>query len=271
MPFAPVIAIEATPPAPKAPPALVATVTQKNGESAIRSVAVVFPKAFTYNEAFTVPRCQPPQEAEEACPPESKLGTVKGVSPLAPAEGEVFVTDDLRLVSFVKAAGGLLQFTVTGTITLDPSGGFSVKFEGLPNIALTSLTLDLEGGERALVKNPGTCGDFPFTANFDSFDGDVVTQHPTVSITGCPPRLAITGVRATKRERGVSLRWTASAGTKATQVVLRRTGRTVRTRTVTGTRTRFAKLKPGRYVAILRATADGTRSKATREAFTVSR
>lgn len=271
MPFAPAIALELSTQAPKAPPGIVATVTQAGGESAIRQIDVVFPAGFSYNERFRPPRCLPEQEAEQACPDGSKIGTVSGVSPLASASGNVYVTEDLRLVSFVSAAGGLLRFTVTGTITLDESGGFAVSFAGLPDIALSSLTLDLEDDDLALVKNPARCGDHRFSVTFSSYDGDVTTATPAVAITGCPSKLAVSRVRATRREGGVTLRWQVSPGTESTRVVLRRAGRRVRSRTVTGTSARFASLRPGRYVARLRATAGGRTSAPGRVAFAVRR
>ena len=271
MPFAPAMAMELSTPAPKAPPALVARVTQAPGETAIKTIDVVFPVGFSYNERFAPPRCQPEQEEAEACPPGSKLGTVVGVSPIASATGDVYVTDDLRLVAFTEAVGGLLKFKIQGTITLDPSGGFAVSFAGTPNLPLSSLTLALEGGDLALVKNPSTCGDFRFKATFTSYDDEVTQAAPPVSITGCPPPLRVSALRARAGRRSVRLRWSVTDGADATRVELRRKGRRVRARRVTGTSARFGGLKRGRYVAVLRATDGGRTSSARRVAFTLPR
>lgn len=263
------MALELSTPAPKAAPAIVSRVTQAPGESAIRTATVVFPVGFSYNEAFQPPRCPPEQERAEACPPGSRIGAVSGTSAVASASGDIFITDDLRLISFVRAAGGLVTFKVVGTITLDPSGGFAVTFSGTPNLPLRSFVLALEGGDRALVKNPASCGDYRFDATFTSYDGEVSKAAPAVSVTGCPPTLRVTAVRATAGRRGVRLRWSVSGGTEATRVVLRRRGRQVRARTVRGTALRVRSLRPGRYVAILRATAAGRTSGAKRVAFRV--
>ncbi len=273
MPFAPAIDMELSTAAPKARPAITARVTQKSGESAIKSIQVVFPTGFEYNEQFGPPRCNAPQEADEACPPSSKLGTVSGVSPLATAGGDVFVTTDLRLVSFVSALGGLVSFKVVGDITIDPSGGFAVTFSGTPNLALTSLELKLQGDALGLVKNPATCGEFSFTDHFVSYDGDETTANPSVAITGCEARIALSGLRvSSSRPRAgkpLTLRWKATAATESTTVVLRRAGKRIRSRTVTGTSLRLGRLRAGKYVATLRAGGAGRSSVTKRLAFTV--
>lgn len=276
MPFAPAIAIELSTPAPKAVPAITARVTQKSGESALKDVEVVFPTGFQYNEQFGPPRCNAPQEKDEACPEGSKLGTVSGVSALASAGGDVYVTTDLRLISFVEALGGIVKFKVVGTITIDESGGFAVTFSGTPNLALTSLELKLKGDALGLVKNPATCGDFRFTARFESYDGDTTTGNPIVPITGCQPaRIALSRLRVSpslpKPGKPITLRWKATAATEKTKVVLRRAGRKVFTRTVTGTSLRFASLRSGRYVARLTPSGGGRTATSKRVAFRVAR
>lgn len=271
MPFAPVMALELSTPAPKAPPAIVSTVTQQSGEANIKQVDVVFPVGFVYNERFRPPRCQPREEEAEACPEASKVGTVSGENPIASAAGNVYVTDDLRLVAFVQAAGGAIKFKVVGRTGLAPSGAFTVSFSGTPDLPLSKFVLDLAGDDLSLVKNPAACGDYRFDVTFTSYDGDVAKANPVVPITGCAVPLAVSQVRATRTRRGVSLAWAVTEGTEATRVILRRKGKRVRARTIAGTRTRFKGLKPGRYVARLRGRAGDRRSPTAQLSFKVTR
>lgn len=265
MAFAPDVAIQLADPAPKARSALVATVTQAEGEGAVASLSMAFPRAFGFNERFRPPRCQPEQEALEACPPESRIGTVSAVSAIADATGEVFIADDFRLLVFAEALGGLIEFKVIGTVTATADNSFGVTFSGLPDLPLRSVQFALEGGELALLKNPARCGRYTLPSSFTAHGGETASAEALVSVENCAPALRVRRVRFAAPGR---LRWTVSPATTATQVVVRRGGNVVARRRSARSPVRLD-LEPGRYRAQLTPLAGRRRGPATSLTFRV--
>jgi hypothetical protein len=267
VPFAPAVAIELSTPVPKSAPAITATVTQASGESTISRLAVEFPKAFGYNERFTLPRCGKAAEAAEACPDGSRIGAVSATSPLGAASGSVYITEDFRLVAFASAFGGLVKIKVIGTVSIASTGGFAVGFTGLPDLPLNSVKLALDGGGKGLLKNPARCGTYSLPTKFEAHDGSRAQADPTIAITGCkPPR--VSDVLVAPQGRRVQVLWEATDTTEATQVRLerRRASRwtAVARRKVTSTETAFSGVAPGRYRVKLTALPGG---KTTTRAF----
>lgn len=265
MPFAPVVAIDLSTPAPKAVPAITATVTQATGESTIATLGVEFPRAFGYNEGFTAARCQPVEEAAEACPEASRIGTVSATSPIAPAEGSVYITDDFRIVAFAEALGGLISIKVDGAVTVAPAGGFAITFSGLPDLPLSSVKLALDAGNRGVLKSPARCATYTLPVQFTAHDGSAATAAPEVAIAGCAPPAP---VRAVTARKGI-VTWKVAAGTQATRLTLKRGSRTVSTRRVVGTQTAFKGLDAGRYRVTLRALAAGLSSRPSSATFRI--
>lgn len=179
------VAIELSTPAPKARPALTATVTQADGESAIATLRMTFPKAFGFNERFRPPRCQPDDEEAMTCPEASRVGAIAADSPLGAATGDVYITDDFRLVAFAQALGGLVQIKAEGEVSVTKRGQFAVTFTGLPDLPVRSTTLALEGGDRALLKNPRRCATYRLPARFTSHQDETATATSTVTVSGC--------------------------------------------------------------------------------------
>ena len=267
MPFAPDVAISVADPAPKARSALVATVTQAEGESAVASMSVQFPPAFGFNERFRPQRCQPAQEDERACPPESRVGSISAVSGIAdvPATGGVFIADDFRLLIFADALGGLIEIKAVGEISAKPDNSFGVVFSGLPDLPLRSIELSLEGGDLALLKNPARCGTYTLPSTFKSHQAETVEALPTVAIEGCKPALRVRRVRFAAPGR---LSWKVTPATKATRVVVTRGGDVVARKRVTQPSVELD-LEPGRYRARLTPLAGKRRGPATRTSFRV--
>ena len=261
MPFAPDVAIDLSTRAPKARPAITATVTQAEGESAIKTLGVSFPKAFGYNERFRPPRCLPADEAARSCPAASRIGSVSAVSSVGSASGGVFITDDFRLVAFADALGGLVQIKADGVIDVTESGGFRVSFSGLPDLSLTEVELALDGEDLGLLKSPPTCGTYRLPARFESHDGETSTAEPAVEITGCNP--AIRGLRVGRHVAGrpIHVSWRTTPGTTATRFALqRRRGqrfRTLRAERLPETETSLAPLRAGTYRVKLTALPGG--------------
>jgi hypothetical protein len=264
--FAPAVAIELSTPLPKAPPAIVSTVTQADGESAIQTLTVVFPAAFGFNERFHPVRCQPDDEAARTCPADSRIGAIAAESSFGPAAGNVYIADDFRLIAFADAFNGLVRIKAEGRIAVTPEDGFAVTFSGLPNLPLRAVRLALDGDDKALVKNPARCGTYTLPARATSFEGEQADAAPAVVISGCVA--PVTALRAARSGRSVTLRWTAPEADE-TEVRLRRGAKAVATRRTTASSLRFSSLKPGRYRATVRAFSGGRGSPARTVAFRV--
>lgn len=267
MAFAPDVELELVNPAPRARSALVATVTQVDGESAVAEMSVQFPPAFGFNERFRPPRCQPDEEAERACPPESRIGTVTAVSGLAGVEaaGEVFIADDFRLLIFAEALGGAIEIKAVGTVTAEADNSFGVTFSGLPDLPLRSIELALEGGDLALLKNPARCGTYELPSTFRAHGGETADAASQVTVEGCRPALRVRRLRFAAPGR---LSWKVTPATRATRVLVTRGGDVVARRRVTQSSVQLG-LEPGRYRARLTPLAGKRRGPAASLAFRV--
>jgi hypothetical protein len=268
MAFTPAIAIDFSTHAPRARPAITSTIQTPSGQSPIATVSLAFPRAFGFNEAFHPPRCRSADEANQTCPAGSQIGTISAESQFGPASGNVYITQDFRLVAFASAAGGLVNIKATGTVSVTPEDGFAITFTGLPNLPISSVKLALRDGDLALLKTPASCGTFTLPVVFTSHTGERAEAAPSVAVTGCPP--AITGVTVARGARGATVRWRVAPAGASTEVVLRRGAKTVSRRVTRATHARFASLRPGRYRVALRALAGGGRSPVRTAKFSVA-
>ena len=108
------------------------------------------------------------------CPLASRVGTVQVKTPLLadPLQGEIFVRrPDCAPCNAADAAGGrifglFLQILGPGvvvkqpvSVAVDPSTGqITATVQGTPQLPFSDLTLNLDGGARAIFINPATCG-----------------------------------------------------------------------------------------------------------------
>jgi hypothetical protein len=161
------------------------------------------------------------------CPPASAVGTAEAITPLLPApiKGRVYLAlpgcggPRQNACSEQDAVDGNLYhlYIELGGHELSPSG-VDIKIEGRveanpatgqltvvllnnPELPLSQLTLSLNGGPRALLSNPATCGHATTTAALDAWSAPGTTPGPesqfmpgtadaTASsfyeVTGCP-------------------------------------------------------------------------------------
>lgn len=276
--YAPKLQISLDPATANAPPAITSIVTQQGGETPSKTVTVSFPVGFGPQLGAKVNSCQPADEDRRACPPDTQLGTAHadvsvfglpgafdGTVHLAGVAGANF-----RLVVFLHS-DTLGDQKLVAQASNRPDGGYDTKFDNLPTDALvTSFRLSLAGGEKALLQNPSECGTYTFKAAFVSKQGEQASDSKPVTITGCraktPRPLALSGV--TLRRDGL-VRFSLSAAAAGT-VTVKRGARKVTAKAFKGragaNRVRTRKLKPGRYVVGITATAaDG---RAVRKRYT---
>jgi hypothetical protein len=259
--YTPIPALELSTHAPLAAPAITSSLTQPSGQNATRTIAAVFPHAFTYNPRFHVPGCAPADEQAGTCPEATRLGTIEVTTPFGSANGPVNLMRDLRLVAFMDAYGGLIQQRMVGTVTVHDDGAAEIVFDNLPNIPATFGRIALEGGDHGVLVNPRECGRYTVHAKLTSHQDEVVEQDLPIAITGCHREVAV----RRPRFAGRVLRWAVSEPAVTRVLLLRRTPREwrqVRAWRTARTRLELASaLAPGRWQFLLRAvTADGRAS-----------
>jgi hypothetical protein len=114
----------------------------------------------------------------DQCPDGSKIGTVQITSPLVddPLKGTVFLASPLdqgpaaaaagtmfRL--FLEAQGDGVTLKLGGSIVPDPvTGQLTATFANNPQLPFTNLHLVLDGGSRAPLASPKTCGTYATSA-----------------------------------------------------------------------------------------------------------
>lgn len=138
------------------------------------------------------------QTAPGHCPDAATVGNVEIVTPLSgtPLQGHVYLAcgsaglpdcssdtgagDGELFGLYLEATGSGLLLKLAGQVSLDQTTGqLTVSFDELPQLPISELKLDLQGGARALLANPQTCGvastssdlspwSSPFTADAES-------------------------------------------------------------------------------------------------------
>ncbi len=128
-----------------------------------------------------------------ACPDASQYGTMVLRSPALPQDktvlGHVFIAeqDNDPSHSFLGLYLGIedeelgLRVKLRGEVRLDPdTGQITTSFENLPQLPVSDMQLSINGGVRAGLVNPSTCGRKVITATFYSWH-DPTTPHTVTS------------------------------------------------------------------------------------------
>jgi uncharacterized protein (DUF2141 family) len=251
-------------------PAVTSVITQAAGETASKTVKVTFPKGFEANFGAKPAICPPADEENNACKPESQIGTASATASVLglpqQLDGTVHYggpagTRRFKLIVILR--NQLLgDQRIIGIAELVPSGGSVVTFDNLPDVLTTSFKLALQGGDKSLLKNPNTCGTFTLTAEFTSQQGEKGTGSAPVEITGCPPaRKPDPKIRAVALRRSGTVTFTLSEAARG-RVTVKRDGRKVASRAFNApagpVSVKTRRLQARRYtVAISARTADG--------------
>src|SRR3954452_17588045 len=195
--FAPQLQIKLDPPTAGKPPAITSIVSQQAGETASKTVKVSFPIGFGPQLGAKVASCASADEANQACPPDTQLGTAKASATVLglPAEfaGTVHLAGvqgaHFRLVIFLHSSTFGDQ-KIVGQAANRPDGGYDTTFDNLPDVLVAHFERTLAGGERALLQNPSKCGNYVFNAAFTSQQGEQASDRFAVDITGCAAKTA---------------------------------------------------------------------------------
>lgn len=152
--------------------------------SHIQNAQVKLPEGIGMSPAGTVGRqaCTDSQfglgTAEAAaCPATSRVGTIELSSPLLSKSlvGELFIGSErpgARFRLLAEASGPGATIKLVSTLQADPlTGRLTATFTDLPQVAISRLTMKLDGGSRALLATDLTCGQSTAAGKFDPYSG----------------------------------------------------------------------------------------------------
>jgi hypothetical protein len=145
----------------RAHPALHATLTTNPGNANISRVAVTLPPSELLDQSHIGSSCTRTQFATNSCPANTVLGTAIATSPLLdqPLSGTVYlVSSGNRLPDIVAALRGQFSIDLHGKIDT-VHRGLRTTFQTVPDVPVTSFSLNLEGGSKGLLVNSKSiCG-----------------------------------------------------------------------------------------------------------------
>jgi hypothetical protein len=132
--------------------------------------------------------------AEPACPAASTIGSVAIETPLleGPLTGQIFLGQPKSMVAstgemlrlWLIARGYGVTVKLEGKITPDPvTGRLTAVFRDNPQLPFSKLSLRFQGGDRAPLTNPQTCGTHTTQATISSWAGQSTTSSSSFAVT----------------------------------------------------------------------------------------
>jgi hypothetical protein len=138
--------------------------------------------------------------AAATCPSSSRVGTTEfsAAALPEPLAGTVYLgqaqgAERFRLFVVAPGPGIVLKFITA--LHLDPlTGGLSASLRNLPQVAISQITMSLDGGPTGLLASPLGCGPARGTAKFVPYGGGLATQaSATLAIATVLPGLTCPG------------------------------------------------------------------------------
>ena len=224
LPFAPKVSARATLHGANGPD-LTTLITQAPGEAGTKSVTVSLPKQFAPN-LFAIRRACPQDQLDaNACPASATIGKATAVTSLLPIplSGPVrLVAPKTGLPQLVADLQGPISLRLIGTVGL--GAVTTTKFDGIPDVPLSSFELQIDGGKDSLLSVDGDpCAKAPtlgaaFTSQADP--SHTLSRSVPVAVANCAPSLAASVRRAssTKPAVHILLRPRGAAGARMATV-----------------------------------------------------
>ncbi len=212
LPFNPSVSVRPTTTAPDSPTGLDVTVSvpqsaspQVPASAHLKDLAILLPEGMNVNPSAAdgLSSCAPAQialssTAPAACPDSSSLGSVTIETPLLeqPLRGRAYLAAQndnpfgSTLAMYIAAEGSGVVVKLAGLVDADPvTGRLRVVFNENPELPFSTLRVSLEGGPRAPLTTPATCGAKNVDISAKSWAGG-----PTVSLSDsfsvdCAPML----------------------------------------------------------------------------------
>jgi hypothetical protein len=177
-------------------PVVKAVLTARAGDANIGEAQVSLPRSEFLDQGHIQTICTRVQFKEgtvpgEKCPAASIYGRVKAVTPLLdePLSGPVYLRSSNHNLPDMVAAlnSGKININLVGRIDTGKGGGIRTSFEGVPDAAVTSFTLEMQGGKKGLLVNSvNLCKrTHRAVANFTGQNGKVHNFNPVVKALGC--------------------------------------------------------------------------------------
>lgn len=174
--FTPTLSVSASPAAADSAAAMsLAVDLPSSGQAQVKDVTVKLPEGVEINpgagdglEGCPLDRFGPGSSLPASCPAASKIGTATVTSPLiGTLTGSVYFGEPApgtfmrMLVVAQQNAGDGVRIKLVGNVEVDPTTGqITTTFSNLPQTPFTQFKLDLQGGSRAVLSTPRSCGTF---------------------------------------------------------------------------------------------------------------
>lgn len=174
----------------------------------IRNVTVTLPEGMSVNPsaATGLGTCTDAQFGKGtrnaiACPPSSKIGTVKIDTPVLPPDtlqGNVYAGQPLsndpasgkQFRIFIEGSTERYGVSVrlVGEVSVDPqTGRLTTRLRDLPQAPFDRFTVTFDGGPRAILSTPDTCGPHTASASFEPWSGGPAHQsNSSFTLTQAP-------------------------------------------------------------------------------------
>jgi hypothetical protein len=188
----------------------------------VRSATVALPEGVTINPASAdgLAACTDAQlrlglEGPSNCPDASKLGSLELETPLLedPIGGSVYLRsqasqdpasgDLYRLALELRSDERGVDIKLPGSLKVDPNTGqLTTSFSDLPQLPFESAQLHLDGGPRAPLTTPQTCGTYTSHAVLTGWNGAVRTIDPSFTVDqNCTAPAFAPGFQASAKDR----------------------------------------------------------------------
>jgi hypothetical protein len=186
-------------------PTLTTTITQPEGQAAMRSAAVTLPPALAANIAAIGAACKAADPA--ACPASSTVGAAEAVTPLLaqPLRGPVVLAavPGTALPKLVVLLRGQIPLRLDADVGFDADQRTVATFAAVPDVPVTRFALTLNGGPGGLSTAATDLCDRPlqFTGTFTSWAGGRSDADALGVVDGCAvaPKVTVSAGRVGRR------------------------------------------------------------------------
>ncbi|HEX6665456.1 MAG TPA: hypothetical protein VF081_02545 [Solirubrobacterales bacterium] len=167
-------------------PSLRATLRPRPGDANPSGLSVTFPHSAFLEQAHIRTICTRVQYAANQCPARSVYGKARAYSPLLdePLEGPMYLrSSSHKLPDLVLALHGIVDFD--GVIRIDAVKGGRLRstVDFVPDVPLSKVTIEMQGGEKGLIVNSENLCSRPQRATVEArgYNGKKVTLQPKVA------------------------------------------------------------------------------------------
>ena len=210
LPYAPTLTASLTKDAKDSGVAIVVGITQAANESASKTIVLRLPKGLTPNVGADAPCLN-----TTGC----TVGTATATSPLVPsialANGTVKLTA-AGTTPTIAISFPALGLTLPGTVSLTNN---TVTFANVPDVPLTSLTLNITGANGQKAFNTD-CAPANITGTFTAQSGATHSASSAIKFTGCNARATATGSTSGLASGHPALKFQVKEATKVASVAI---------------------------------------------------